>query len=168
VSFQIRNYEPSDLDACRQLWVELTEWHREIYGSPTIGGDDPGGKFDEHLERVGGDNIWIAESDGTAIGMTGMIVSAHECELEPIVVTPAWRGCGVGRALGLTVLDAARKRGARQLLVRPVARNDEALKFFHGLGFDALGQLELIADLRPADDQPWRPGPELAGRDFRV
>lgn len=43
---------------------------------------------------------------------------------------------------------------------------DAALGFFYGLGFDVLGQLELIMDLRPAEQQVWRAGAELAGRPF--
>jgi GNAT superfamily N-acetyltransferase len=164
----IRNFQPSDLDAARRLWVELTEWHRQIYESPGIGGDDPGGKFDEHLDRVGAEHIWIAESDGRAIGLTGLIPSESDSELEPIVVTPDWRGRGVGEQLARTVVDAARRRGDRYVLARPVARNDAALRFFHRLGFDALGQLEVIADLRPPEEQQWRLGTVLAGRDFRL
>ncbi|HKC21455.1 MAG TPA: GNAT family N-acetyltransferase [Gaiellaceae bacterium] len=69
---------------------------------------------------------------------------------------PAWRGRGVGAALARTVLEAARQRGDRYVTTRPVARNGTALRFFHALGFDALGQLELIADLRVRDEQRWR------------
>ena len=39
---EIRGYEARDLEACRALWVELTVWHREIYGNPGIGGAEPG------------------------------------------------------------------------------------------------------------------------------
>jgi hypothetical protein len=56
----IRNNGAEDLAACRALWVELTEWHRQIFGAPQIGGIDPGGKFDEHLARVGSEVIWLA------------------------------------------------------------------------------------------------------------
>jgi GNAT superfamily N-acetyltransferase len=146
----------------------LTERHRQIYSSPTIGGDAPWRRFGEHLDRVGADHIWIAEKGGVAIGMTGMIPSTGESELEPIVVAPEWRGRGVGAALANSVFDAARKRGDRYLLTRPVARNDAAVRFFHRLGFDVLGQLELIADLRPVDEQPWRSGAVLADREFRL
>jgi hypothetical protein len=49
-----------------------------------------------------------------------------------------------------------------------VARNDAAIRFFHGLGFDVLGQLELFVDLVPQEKRRWRRGVVLAGRDFRV
>jgi GNAT superfamily N-acetyltransferase len=168
LNIRIRSFQQSDMDACRQLWVELTEWHRQIYDSPTIGGDDSGRKFDEHLEHVGADHIWIADSGGTAVGMTGLIPATNDSELEPIVVARDWRGRGVGEVLARTVLAAAREREDRYLLTRPVARNEAALRFFHRLGFDALGQLELIADLRPHEEQAWRAGTVLAGRDFRL
>ena len=168
MNVRIRSFEVGDIDACRRLWVELTEWHRQIYDSPGLGGDDPGAKFDEHLDRVGPEHIWIAESDGAAIGMSALIASPGEAELEPIIVTPRWRGRGVGEALARAVIDAARQRGERQVITKPVARNDAGLRFFHRLGFDALGQLELIADLRPLEEQVWRVGPVLAGRDFRL
>jgi hypothetical protein len=64
--------------------------------------------------------------------------------------------------------EAARARGDRYLQTRPVARKRCSAPVLPGLGFDALGQLELIRDLRPADEQVWRPGATLAGRDFRV
>ena len=168
MSFRVRNFERSDRDACRRLWVELTEWHRKIYDSPTIGGDDPGRKFDEHLERVGPHNLWLAETDAGPIGMIGAVRGETECELEPIIVTPAWRGRGVGSALAQIVVESARRRGDRYVLTRPVARNHDALRFFHALGFDALSQIELVADLRPREQQQWRPGPWLAGRAFRL
>jgi GNAT superfamily N-acetyltransferase len=164
----IRNFEQSDLEAARSLWVDLTEWHRQIYDTPTIGGDDPGRKFDEHLERVGPDHVWLAERGGRVVGMTALIPHDGNAELEPIVVAPDCRGRGIGEALARTVLAAARARGDRQLITQPVARNDSALRFFHHVGFDALGQLELIMDLRPAEEQVWRPGVTLAGRAFRV
>lgn len=168
MSVRIRSFEPSDLEACRQLWVELTQWHREIYASPGIGGDDPGKKFDEHLSRVGVEHVWVAEENGQPVGMVGLIPSTGESELEPIVVARERRGRGVGDALARVVIDAARQRGDRFLSTKPVARNDPALRFFHGLGFDVLGQLELFVDLRSAEEQAWQNGPNLAGRTFRL
>jgi N-acetylglutamate synthase-like GNAT family acetyltransferase len=162
----IRGYRADDRDACRALWVELTAWHRRIYGDDSIGGDDPAHFFDEHLERVGPENVWIAERDRRVVGFAGLIVEAPSSELEPVVVSESQRGSGIGRALVETVVAEARTRGLRRVQVRPAARNAEALRFFHACGFDVLGQLELTFDL--ARPERWRPGERLAGRDFRV
>jgi ribosomal protein S18 acetylase RimI-like enzyme len=162
----VRGYRETDREACRSLWVELTQWHRDIYAAPEIGGDDPGSQFDEHLDAVGAGNIWVAEEDGHVVGLAGMIEGERTAELEPIVVSAAYRGRGIGQSLADAIVARARERGSRQVLVRPAARNAEALRFFHARGFDVLGQIELILDL--VQPERWRPGEGLAGRDFRV
>ncbi|HLF67765.1 MAG TPA: GNAT family N-acetyltransferase [Gaiellaceae bacterium] len=164
----IRSYGPSDLDACRRLWVELTEWHRSIYESPSIGGDDPGRQFDEHLARVGPGNIRVAELDGEVVGLAGLVPEARTAELEPVVVAEQQRGRGIGRRLAESVIGEARERGLRQIVVRPVARNADAIRFFHGLGFDVLGQLELVLDLVERETEVWQAGERVADLDFRV
>jgi len=162
----VRGYRDADLEACRALWVELTQWHRDIYAAPEIGGDDPGAYFDGHLATVGADNIWVAEDDGRLAGFAGMIPGETTAELEPIVVSATYRGRGVGRALADAVVASARERGLRQVLARPVARNAEAIRFFHAQGFGVLGQIELIFDLTASER--WRPGAQIAGLDFKV
>jgi hypothetical protein len=51
--------------------------------------------------------------------------------------------------------------------VRPVGRNEAALRFFHGAGFDVLGRFELQLELGPERIER-KPGPALAQRRFRV
>jgi len=162
----VRGYRDADLESCRALWVELTQWHRDLFAAPEIGGDDPGASFDRHLEAVGAANIWVAEHEGEIIGLVGMIPAETEAELEPIVVSPKHRGCGVGRALIDVVVESARTRGLRTVYARPVARNAQAVQFFHTNGFDVLGQIEVMLDL--TDSRPWRRGERVALRDFRV
>src|SRR5262249_34839885 len=133
----IRSYEDRDREACRRLWRDLTQWHRDLYGDQSIGaGRDLGDYFDEHLATVGAERIWVAETDGSIVGFVGLIVDGARGELEPIVVSPEARGAGIGRALGEQVISAARDLGLRRVDVRPVARNDAAIRFFHELGFD--------------------------------
>lgn len=162
----VRGYEPGDLDACRELWAELTQWHRDIFDAPEIGGDDPGRAFDEHLAKIGAESIWVAEIDGEVVGMAGL-VAEPEFELEPIVVAEHRRKHAVGRLLTSAVVSAARDRGARALQVRPVGRNVEAIRFFHHLGFDIIAHLQLQMDLAERKRDPWVSGERLAGRDFR-
>jgi GNAT superfamily N-acetyltransferase len=164
----IRPYKPEDLVSCRDLWVELTGWHRHIYQSPGIGGLDPGSLFDEHLKQVGPEHIWVAEGSGRVVGLAGLIPGEGEAELEPLVVSEPFRGLGIGGKLAGVVIAAARKRGVRQLKVRPVGRNEPAIRFFHKLGFDILGQIELFMDFGPADNQVWKLGERMGGRYFRV
>jgi ribosomal protein S18 acetylase RimI-like enzyme len=158
-----RPYDPRDLEACRSLWAELTERHRELYADRSIGGRDPGRGFDEHLQRA--ERIWVADAGGAVVGLAGMLLDDGKAELEPIVVAAAWRRRGIGALLTDAVVAAARERGARQVVVRPTGRNAEAVRFFHALGFDVLGRVDLRLDLRPV---PRRRGERIAGRDFRV
>ena len=162
----IRGYEPGDLEACRALWVELTQWHRDIFDAPEIGGSDPGKAFDEHLAKIGAESIWVAAVDGDVVGLAGLI-SEPDFELEPIVVSERYRKHGVGRQLASAVVHAAHERGARSIQVRPVGRNVEAIRFFHELGFDVIGHLQLELDLAERDQDPWVPGERIADRDFR-
>jgi GNAT superfamily N-acetyltransferase len=162
----IRRYRPDDLDACRALWVDLTERHRELYADETIGGDHPGRGFDAHLAEVGPERIWVAELDGRVVGLAGAIVSGRKVELEPLSVRAGCRGAGIGRRLAEEVIAFAREHGARQVVVRPTGRNAEAIRVFHALGFDVLTRVELVRDL--TEDERWREGQDVAGRTFRV
>jgi N-acetylglutamate synthase-like GNAT family acetyltransferase len=164
----IRLYKPEDLESGRALWVELTEWHRFIYQSPGIGGLDPGHNFDQHLTRVGPEHIWIAEMDAQVVGLVGLIPGEGEAELEPLVVSEPYRGLGIGRQLTDTVIREARKKGFQQLKVRPVARNKQAISFFHEIGFDILGQVDLFMDFVSANRQLWKGEEQIAGRSFRI
>src|SRR5688572_16327169 len=68
----VRGYEPRDLEACRGLWVELTQRHRDIFDAPEIGGDDSGSAFDEHLAKVSAETssswAWTSSSASATRG----------------------------------------------------------------------------------------------------
>jgi len=164
----VRQFEPTDIDSCRHLWLQLTEWHREIYQSPGIGGDKPGLFFDEHLARVGAENIWVAEFEGEVIGMTGLIPGTDVAELEPMIVSQPFRGLGAGRSLVKRVIEEAIKSGSRQLKVRPVGRNGQAIRFFHELGFNIIGHIELFQELASDSKKVWVEGERLADREFKM
>lgn len=163
---QVREYAPDDLHACRGLWAELTEHHREIYGDPTIGGDDPGSGFDDYLETPNRVTSWVAVIDGEVIGLTGLFDHGSSGEVEPVVVTGTRRHQGIGQALIEQVVSAATQRGYEYLAIRPVARNVTAIQSFYQLGFRTLGgHIDLTMDLK-SRRHPWREGVNLHGLDF--
>jgi GNAT superfamily N-acetyltransferase len=162
----VRHYTEGDYRACRALWTELTEYHRGIYGDPSIGGDDPGAGFDGYLatpQRIGS---WVAESRGRVVGLTGLLDRGLSAEVEPVVVTNAARDQGIGRRLISRVVEDALARGYEYLAVRPVARNVAAVGRFHAAGFRTLGgHIDLTMDLA-ARRHEWLPGVSLHGLDF--
>lgn len=164
---KVRVYEPSDRAACRALYAELVEHHREIYADPTIGGDDPGSGFDDYLETAERVVTWVAVDDhDVVVGMTGLLWSDGESTIEPVIVTHALRHQGLGRMLVETAIEESRRRGASDVNIKPVARNESAIRAFHELGFRTLGHLQLFMNL-DRDDTYWRDGIDVHGRSFR-
>lgn len=162
----IRPYQPSDLTACRALWVELTERHRQIYRNPDIDGADPESHFDQHLARPDLAALWVAEEEGQVIGLVGLLQEGEEMEIEPIIVQSACRSRGIGSALIAQAVVAARQHGCRYLNVKPVMRNVEAIQFFYAAGFDLLGRVELFQDFQPEGHQ-WQEGISIHGQIFK-
>ena len=163
----VRAYRPADYEACRALWAELTQRHRDIYDDPGIGGDDPGQGFDQYLARPDLVGTWVAEMEGRVVGLAGLLAGGEEGEVEPVVVTARQRSQGVGRMLVERVVEEARVRGVRFLGVRPVARNVEAVSFFVENGFTLLGHIDLFRDLEPASGREWKDGIEIHGHALR-
>lgn len=162
----VRDYAEGDYGACRSLWAELTEYHRGIYGDPSIGGDDPGAGFDDYLATAQRTGSWVAESDGRVVGLTGLLDRGTSGEVEPVVVAEAARDRGIGRMLISRVIEEARARGHEYLAIRPVARNVAAVRRFHAAGFRTLGgHIDLTMDLAERRHE-WLSGASLHGRDF--
>ena len=163
-SLIIRGYESNDLESCRALWRELTGWHREIYEDPTIGGDHPEDHFDKHLAAVGTNQIWVAVLDSQIVGLVGLILKGNEAEVEPVIVSKAHRGRGMGSRLIERAIAEAAKREVRLLSVKPVARNMKTIQFLHKHGFKNIGFIELFMDL---SQRPWKSRIQLFDREFQ-
>jgi GNAT superfamily N-acetyltransferase len=141
VDAEIREYQDSDYHACRALWVELTQHHRDIYDDESIGGDDPGAELDAHLKDTKRAITWVAEEDGTAYG-------------------------GVGTALLQTAIEEAKSRGMRSLSIQPVARNVDAMRLYRRLGFHILGHIDMTLDLKSGSDRKWKSGIAIHGEEY--
>ena len=162
----IRPYENGDLERCRSLWAEMTQHHRDIYNDPSIGGEHPGLEFDEHLAKLGPERVWVACIDRQVVGFTALIYRGEEAEIEPVSVSADHRTRGVGKALVDHAIGEAKKLGVLCLSVKPVARNEDAIAFFHEIGFKTLGHVQLFKWLGPPMPEQWHPGPTIFGRSF--
>jgi GNAT superfamily N-acetyltransferase len=167
MNISIRSYCDEDLQACRQLWGELTERHRRLYGDDTIGGENPDVHFDRYLEMPNLAGIWVAEKDSMVVGFSGLLTSEWDAEIEPVVVTEAQRSQGIGRLLIQKLVEEARRLNVRFLSLRPVARNKEAIELFVSLGFNIVGQVELFQELSSPQDRQWEDGFCLHGKRLR-
>jgi len=163
---ETRADQPDDYDSCRALWVELTEHHRLIYDAPSIGGDDPGADWDRHLENPALIGSWVAVEDGNVIGLAGLQTTDQSgVEVEPMIVSMALRGRGVGRLLMDRMSSECIDRRFTSLSVRSVARNTGARKAWHAMGFTTAGMVELFMDLSEKQST-WRPGVVIDGIPF--
>jgi GNAT superfamily N-acetyltransferase len=165
---EVRPYTDADYDPSRALWVELTEHHRRLYEDPTIGGDDPGAGLDGYLADPARVGSWVAVLAGHVVGLTGLLDRGRGAEIEPVVVSEQRRGEGIGRRLVLRALGEASAQGFAFASVRPVARNDVAIRSFYGAGFRTFGgHVDLTIDLTERR-HAWREGALLHGLEFML
>lgn len=162
----IRPYRPVDHRACRDLWAELTEYHRHLYDDPTRGGADPGAGFEEYLTRLDLTGMWVADhpEDGV-VGMVGLLLKGRAGEVEPVVVTQRRRSQGIGTALLAHLAREAGKRGMAALTVSPMSRNEVAIRCLNRAGFSVLSSVTLTLDL-DARGHEWQDGLDLHGERF--
>lgn len=164
----IRPYRAVDHAAARRLWAELTNEHRDLY--PAVNGNsdgDPGAGFEEYLARIDLSGVWVADDPGVGvIGLAGLILRGRVGEVEPVVITAARRGEGIGRALLAHVAEQAGNRGLTALTISPAARNLAAIRCLHAAGYDALSAIELTLDLTRRRRE-WRDGVEFQDLRFR-
>ena len=163
----IRKYQKQDFESCRELWIELTQRHRDIYFDQSIGGDDPGAAFEEYLKKTNLAGIWVAEQESHVVGMAGLLMDGNEAEIEPIVVCSNHRSHGVGSLLLERLKTEAKLCGANYLSIKPVARNVEAIHCFHRAGFSLLGHLDMFMELSEENDQQWKDGVVIHGNTFQ-
>jgi GNAT superfamily N-acetyltransferase len=155
VGVTIRAYRPSDHSAGRRLWGELTEHRARLYGDPSLAGDDPGAGFEEYLTQLNLSGMWVADHEEEGVcGFIGLRLDGREGEVEPVVVTAALRGRGIGRALLARVVDEARRRGLARLTVSPSVRDVSALHTLHAAGFGTVSTVTLVYAVRGGTEAP--------------
>lgn len=96
--------------------------------------------------RSDGDDAFVAVLDGVTVGLATvhsravLHVARPVAQLTALVVPPAMRGRGVGRALVAAAEQWARAQGADRLVVTTALHRAEAPLFYERLGFEHTGR----------------------------
>ncbi|HBS29521.1 MAG TPA: N-acetyltransferase [Phycisphaerales bacterium] len=118
---------------------------------------DPGASF-----RAGGGEFWVLTDGSGEVRATVAIsldrgASPPGAELKSLYVDPSWRRRGLGRALTLWVVEAARVAGARELVLWSDTRFTPAHAMYESLGFARFGRRD-IADSNNSSEWGYRLG----------
>jgi GNAT superfamily N-acetyltransferase len=140
---RIRLTAPEDLDACLALFRVLSElqapmWRFEVW-------PDVMERVAERYTHLAGEPDavhLVADDEGRVVGMgVGQIRPASRVsdelalEVSHVVVLPSHRGLGIGRRLAAGLAAFALDRGVAWVTLRTFAANEDALRFWEGLGF---------------------------------
>lgn len=145
--FTIRPARHDDAAALGRLGALLVEMHhafdRQRFMAP---GADTARGYGRYLASQIGDPdtvLLVAERDGVVAGyvygavegVDYMALRGPAGVLHDVIVEPAHRQSGAGRALARAILEAFTARQAPRVVLSTAARNASAQAFFVGLGF---------------------------------
>jgi GNAT superfamily N-acetyltransferase len=132
------------LDAVRALLRAFVGWHRErhVEDLELIDSYFDAAGFEAELASLPGKyapprgRLLLATVGERPAGCVALReLSASACEMKRMFVDPGLRGRGVGRALGESLVRAARDAGYRRMLLDTSFRQTEAQALYRRLGF---------------------------------
>ncbi|KAI1324325.1 acyl-CoA N-acyltransferase [Xylariaceae sp. FL0255] len=152
MSHTIRLREPDDIATC----VEILKQVYELSGYPIQGVDNAARALQTN------DQAWVAISQRSKapdriIGHVALNAprkgnvgtelwlaqhpedQSHIAALGWLFVSPASRGAGTASTLVRTVLDEARKRGFRRVILFALVKDQEAIRLYRRLGWEHFG-----------------------------
>jgi len=93
----------------------------------------------------------VAESDGEVIACVFGGHDGRRGSLHHVVVAPAWRGQGVGRALVARALDGLAAEGIHKTHIDVFADNEAAIAFWEATGWQRRGDIVRFSFNRSVD-----------------
>lgn len=84
-----------------------------------------------------GELLLARAAEGTALGCVGLRAFGEtgDCEMKRLYVAPEGRGLGLGKQLALAIIEVARERGYRSILLDTLTSMAEAQALYRRLGF---------------------------------
>lgn len=91
------------------------------------------------LLEGGGQTAWVARDEHRVIGYAALAVDGRHAHVDSITVAGTHRRQGVGRALMITLITGAERRGAASLRLEVAMSNAQARNLYRRLGFNLIG-----------------------------
>ena len=82
----------------------------------------------------------VAEDAAEVVGYAGLLVSTDTADVQTLAVAPGRQRQGLGAALLAALVDEARRRGARELLLEVRADNAPALRLYGRHRFEQIAR----------------------------
>lgn len=82
-----------------------------------------------------GSLLLASRHEGLAGSVAMRRLDKEICEMKRLYVRPAYRGCGVGRALADAIIDAAKRAGYRRMRLDTLPGMGDAQRLYGILGF---------------------------------
>lgn len=149
----MREIAANEVSCLRACLAELAAHHNRV--SVHFAGHYPGRPFEETLDRFermlssGASRIAVIEEGGAVVAFCKIDCSGEHGKLDYLIVLPAQRGKGYGRALMDWAMEAFSRMGAREIEVKVVDGNDRALHLYEAYGF----RMNAHILLRAAEDR---------------
>jgi ribosomal-protein-alanine N-acetyltransferase len=83
---------------------------------------------------------WVAMREGQVVGYTGLHTMAPDADIQTLAVEPGSRRTGVARALLATLVEEARVRGCRTLMLEVDADNAPARVLYQAHHFERVAR----------------------------
>jgi ribosomal protein S18 acetylase RimI-like enzyme len=134
----IRPFTPTDQDAARAL---ILEGLREHWGwlDPSLNPD----LDDIAASYIAPGHVFLlAESERALVGTGALIIAGDSGQIVRVSVSPRWRRHGIGRALVIALLDAARVRGLIRVWMETNNDWHDAIGLYRRCGFQEYDRRE--------------------------
>ncbi|ONK11512.1 GNAT family N-acetyltransferase [Streptomyces sp. MP131-18] len=141
----VRPLGPADLDAAAALWLAELHWEAQ-FGSCVIRPSTARNVGRQLAGALG----WVAEAGGRVVGLLAvedprrtawaarLARARHPGYLTSLMVTPAYRGSGIGTALVRTAHAALEEAGCTVTMLHYAALNPLSGPFWHRCGYRPL------------------------------
>lgn len=117
-----------------------------------------------HMTRVDGVDLGLSPiivRDGQAVGAALIARRGWTSRVAGMAIVPEARRAGAGRAVMAHLLEAARRRGDRAMVLEVIEQNEPALKLYEACGFERVRRLvgfartaEAMASVSPGAGAP--------------